>query len=227
MLSLKHPYISIDMHSGLSYGGGQQYSSDAMVRRCGCGIVAAADLLLYLNRWHLTVPAAFFDGVPEEGPVPSSLYDECILRLSRRFFPLIPYAGINGLMLMAGVERFFREQQMPFTARWCFASSRLWNRIEAMLRSDVPVILAAGPNFPIIWGKKRVRFYRKTADGSYRPTAGAKAHFFTVTGMDAEWLRISSWGRLYYLNRREFSDYARRDSLALTCNVLLVERKTS
>lgn len=225
MLSLQHPYIAVKTRSGESYGGGQQLSPDPMVRRCGCGVIAAADLLLYLSRWHMTMPAAYFDGLSEEGPIPLSAYNECILRMHRRFFPVIPYAGINGLMLMAGVQRFFREQQMPFTARWCFSESRLWDRLEGMLCRDIPVILSVGPNFPELWGKKKVHFYKKDSAGNYIPTAGAKAHFFTVTGMDDEWLRISSWGRLYYLNRREFSDYAKRDSLALTCNTLLIEKK--
>ena len=43
--------------------------------------------------------------------------------------------------------------------------------------------------------------------------------------MDEDWLRISSWGRLYYINRQDFEEYIHRYSLSFVSNVLLVERK--
>jgi hypothetical protein len=225
MYSIQHPYISVEAYGGKSYGGGQQFSGDAMVRRCGCGIVAGTDLLLYLSRWHMPQPADFFLELNEEGPLPFAAYNNCILRMRRKYFPVIPYAGINGLMLMTGMLRFFHDYRMPYTARWCFLKLPMWDRIAAMLREDIPVIMSVGPNFPLIWGNRRVRFYRKTGDGFYLPSSGAKAHYFTVTGMDEEWLRISSWGRLYYLSRLEFEQYVSRYSIGFASNILLVERK--
>jgi len=225
MTELKHPYISVDIHGRNSYGGGQQFSESAMIRRCGCGIIAATDLLLYLSRWHRFGASDYFAGLLAEPPLPFYAYTACLRRISKKYFPMIPYAGINGLMLMSGMERFFRDHGMPYTARWCFLSVPMWDRMSEMLRQDIPVIMSVGPNFPIIWGNRRVRFYIKTIDGAYIPAAGAKAHYFTVTGMDEDWLRISSWGRLYYLNRNEFQEYASRYSLGFTSNILLVEKK--
>ena len=224
MLTLQHPYISVDVHGRPSFGGGQQHSPDPMVRRCGCGIIAAADLLLYLSRYHLSGDDSF-DGLPAAGPIPLPDYNALILRLHRRYFPVIPYAGINGPMLMAGLLRVFRDRHMPFTARWCFSHARLWARMERQLQNDIPVILSVGPNFPMIWGKKTVRFYRKTDAGTFLPASGARAHFITVTGLDETWMQISSWGRLYYLSRADFIAYARGESLAPASNILLVERK--
>ena len=224
MLSIQHPYISVAVYGGASYGGGQQFSENAMIRRCGCGIVAATDLLLYLSRWHMTERIPLFDGLPSDAPVPFPAYTGLLSRMNRRYLPMIPYAGINGVMLMLGIQRFFHDYKMPFTARWCFAHSKLWERIEAMLREDLPVIMAVGPNFPFIWGDKRAAFYRMNRDGAYVRTSGARAHYFTVTGMDDEWLRISSWGRLYYLKRDEFEEYVHKYSLGFTSNVLLVEK---
>ena len=43
--------------------------------------------------------------------------------------------------------------------------------------------------------------------------------------MDDEWLRISSWGRLYYLKRSEFEEYVHKYSLGFTSNILLVEKR--
>ena len=225
MLSLQHPYISIALPHGKSYGGGQQLSRDAMLRRCGCGVVAAADLLLYLTRWHSHGAVDYFAGLLTDEPVPLPVYDALLRDLSRREFPMIPYAGINGVMLMAGMQLFFRRHGMPYTARWCIAPGRLWERIEEMLGADIPVIMSVGPNFPLIWGDKRVRFYAQTPTGGYVPASRAKAHYFTVTGLDCEWLRISSWGRCYYLRRREFEDYVKHASTTIASNVLLVTRK--
>ncbi len=226
MISLQHPYISVSMPGGTSYGGGQQFSDKAMIRRCGCGIVAATDLLLYLSRWHMTERVPFFDELLPDVPVPFPTYTVLLSRMNRRYLPMIPRAGINGLMLMLGVQRFFHDNNMPFTARWCLAQSRLWERINVMLRADLPVIMAVGPNFPMIWADKRTGFYRRTDDGAYVRSSGARAHFFTVTGIDNEWLRISSWGRLYYLNRREFEEYVHKYSLGFASNILLIEKRS-
>lgn len=225
MLTIQHPYISVAHSGNPSYGGGQQFSKNAMIRRCGCGVIAAADMLLYLTRWHSNGAVDYFAGLLEDKPIPLLSYDRCVQQLSRQYFPMIPYAGINGVMLMAGMQLFFRQHGMPYEAHWCFSPGKLWERIEKMLRSDIPVIMSAGPNFPLIWGDKRVRFYISAPAGAYIPVSGAKAHYFTVTGSDACWLRISSWGRLYYLSREEFEKYMLRDSLAITSSILFVERK--
>lgn len=225
MIALQHPYISLMLQNGTSYGGGQQFSKSAMIRRCGCGVIAAADLLLYLTRGHSNGAVDYFAGILEDKPIPLPVYDSLIQNLSRGYFPMIPYAGINGVMLMAGMELFFRRHGMPYAARWCFASGKLWARIEEMLRADIPVIMSVGPNFPLIWGGRQVRFYARSAAGNYVPVSGARAHYFTVTGLDENWLRIASWGRLYYLNRAEFEEYARRYSISVTSNILLIERK--
>ena len=226
MIALQHPYISVALSGrAISYGGGQQFSDNHMVTRCGCGIIAAADLLLYLTRWHPHGAVDYFAGLLGDMPIPLPVYDRCIQNLSRAYFPMIPYAGINGVMLMAGMQLFFRKHGMPYAARWCFAPGQIWERIEIMLRADIPVIMSVGPNFPLIWGDRKVCFYAKSPADHYIPVSGAKAHYFTVTGLDGAWLRISSWGRLYYLMRDEFEAYMRRDSISFTSNVLLIERK--
>ena len=224
MLCLQHPYVAVDVFGRTSYGGGQQFSHDPMIRRCGCGVIAAADLLLYLSAWHPRGAVEYFDGLLER-PIPFPAYQTCISRINQRYFPIIPYSGINGIMLMAGVQRFFREQHMPYTARWCFSPHKLWDRMENMLRQDIPVIMSVGPNFPKLWGNRRVRFYVRSEGRGFIPSAAAKQHYFTVTGMDEDWLQISSWGRLYYVNRREFEEYMRRYNLDFVSNILLIEKK--
>ena len=159
MLSLQHPYISVRFDGHGSYGGGQQFSKNRMVKRCGCGVVAATDLLLYVNRYHHETEIPPFRDLPREGPIPFPAYDACLQQMRKSYFPMIPYAGVNGLMLAAGMQLFFRRWNLPFSAKWCFGHARLWDRIETMLRADLPVIMSVGPNFPIVWGNKRACFY--------------------------------------------------------------------
>ena len=225
MISLQHPYISVLVEAGPSYGGGQQFSDNHMISRCGCGIIAAADTLLYLDRYHLQGKTALFRELSRSSPLSRPAYNDLIQNLRRHYFPVIPYAGINGLMLMAGMQRFFRDYDMPYTARWCASRSKLWLRIEEMLRQDLPVIMSVGPNFPIVWGNKKACFYVNKREEGLVPAANVKAHYFTVTGMDDKWLRISSWGRLYYLNRQEFEAYVREHSAGFISNILYIKNK--
>ena len=225
MLSIQHPYLSVAVHGGASYGGGQQFSENAMIRRCGCGIVAATDLLLYLSRWHMTERVSLFDSLLTDAPVPFPAYTGLLSKMNRRYLPMIPYAGINGLMLAVGMQRFFRRYALPYSCRWCFSGKELWRRIETMLQNDIPVIMSVGPNLTFFWQNETTRFYALHPSGELQPSSGAHSHYFTVTGMDEDWLRISSWGRRYYVNRKEFEHYARRKSIPLVCNILYIERK--
>lgn len=225
MFFLLHPYIAVSHNGHISYGGGQQLSEHPMVRRCGCGIVAALDTLLYLYRWHDAGPVPLFAPMREDKPIPASVYDAAVQVLRKNYFPMIPYAGINGVMLAVGMQRFFRRYDLPYSCRWCFSYRELWARIETMLANDFPVILSVGPNFPNLLGDEKACFYARLPSGDFKPASGAHSHYFTVTGMDETWLRISSWGRCYYLNRSEFEHYARRQSIPLVSNLLYIERK--
>ncbi len=226
MLSLRHPYISVLHENRKSYGGGQQFSADPMVRRCGCGIVAALDTLLYLYRWHDVGLVPLFVPYRFDRTISDTEYNTLVFYMRRHYFPMIPYAGINGIMLAAGMQRFFRHYDLPYSCRWCFSYRELWSRIETMLANDLPVIMSVGPNLPFFWRRERANFYTRQFSGELQLSAGAHAHYYTVTGIDEDWLRISSWGRLYYLKRSEFEDYVARHSAPFVSNILYIERKT-
>ena len=89
-----------------------------------------------------------------------------------------------------------------------------------MLSDDIPVILAVGPNLPFVWKKEKLTFYTKNHEGNLLPTAKTKAHFVTVTGRDGAWLRISSWGKEYYISIREYREYVKSHSSFLVSNVI-------
>ena len=45
MLTLRRPYPRVRKNDRLTYGGSQMLADTALIRSCGCGPVAALDLL--------------------------------------------------------------------------------------------------------------------------------------------------------------------------------------
>ena len=100
MHRLQHPYPAVAMGAAVSCGGNQNWSSRWDLRRCGCGAVAMTDLVLYLTRHH------GWDGPAEAAldPVPLADYDRLCSSLQRKYLPMVPPVGVNGLALAAGVS---------------------------------------------------------------------------------------------------------------------------
>ena len=113
-----------------------------------------------------------------------------------------------------------RERKIPYRAVWMLSGQKLWDRVEEMLRRDLPVILSVGPNFPAFWANDRLPFYVRTVDGVFRKAAATKGHYVTVTGLDGNWVQISSWGRRLYINRTEYMLYTRKHSNFVFSNIL-------
>ena len=157
--------------------------------------------------------------------IPLSVYNSFASRLHRGFLPLIPGRGINGLMLTGGLELFFLRWRMPYSIHWGARSGSLFENIELMLMRDIPVILAVGPNFPLFWQKNTLSFYCREPDGTLVKSCAARAHYVVVTGMDEDWLRISSWGREYYINRGEYTAYGKKHSIPILNSIAVIKPK--
>ena len=224
MLSLKHPYISVAYKSGPSFGGSQNLSNNRTLASCGCGVIAAADLLLYISAWHKGLP--ILEQNPENNySIEETAYQNWITQLNKRYFPLIPHFGMNGLGLMFGMEAYFKRHGLPYSCHWCVSDKGIWNKVQKMLEDDIPVIMSVGPNFPFIWKKGKAVLYYKNDSGEYVPASSVKAHFISITGMDEQWLEISSWGKRLYLNRRMYEEYVSKYSAALVSNILYIRKK--
>lgn len=211
VLGLQKNYVQVNCSGRLSYGGSQMWSPSETIRVCGCGPVAVLDTLLYLRQ-------------QQGSPISQEEYNKKLERLSRRYMPLIPPFGANGLLVAAGMNMLLREYHLPYRAFWAVSRRKFWTRMEDLLRQDLPVIFSIGPNFPAVWSKHRLTFYGKKPDGTFVPVSSAKAHYITATGMDEEWLRISSWGRQYYIKRSEYDEYVRKYSASLVSNILMLRR---
>ena len=174
------------------------WSDHKVVRRCGCGPVAAYDLLLYLEKKH---------GKDFSFPLTRQEYIRGLEKLQRRYFPLLYPRGINGLLLTFGLNRMFLERRLPYVAVWAASGRKLFARMADMLRHDIPVVLSVGPNFPLVWQKNRLVFYRLASDGRFLPAADV------------------SWGRSYYIRIDEYEDYVNRYSNFLFSNLVLIRQK--
>ncbi len=207
---LKRPYPAVRTPTGLSYGGNQGWSADRSMKRCGCGVVAALDLLLYLT----------------ESPAPSiDSYCRQLETIRRKYLPILYPFGMNGLTLAFGLNRLFLHEGLPFQAEWCFTGHNLTDRIRQLLDADFPVILGVGPQIPKIWKRDGLRFYRKAQDGSYIPAVSVCAHYITITEIDTEWMGFSSWGRKYFIRQDELRAYIRKHSTYLFSNILYIRKR--
>lgn len=216
-MELRNPYPAIDAGS---FGGDQRRSADPVMRRCGCGVIAATDLLLYLGRYHPGCALPSLTALGDEA-LTQERYDALTRRLRRRYFPLLYPVGIHGPTLALGLNRLFRQNGIPYTAHWGVPKAVLFETMEEMLRQDLPVIFSVGPNFPQVWKQERL-FMRQTDSGG---KAGVRAHYMVVTAMDEKTLTVSSWGRQYIISRSDYLRYIRCSSSALVSNLLWLRKK--
>ena len=220
---LRHSIPAVDSNGLLTYGGSQLLSDSAVIRKCGCGVVAAADLFIYAHRNRTGCECALFDGFGRTLPIPLADYNAVLKALCRRYFPLTPPFGINGLGLVCGMNLFFRAYKYPLRAHWGVRYGELWRSIEAMVDVDLPAIIAVGPNMPRFWQNNRLGLYTRLPDGSYKRISAVKAHYMSVTAIDGEWLTVSSWGRRYCISRAEYDAYTRAYSNGLLCNIAYIK----
>ena len=225
MCKLKGNYIKINYGGLETYGGNQRLSSDRVIKKCGCGIVAALDTLLYLKSccgWTEVPELGAFEG---EASMSGESYESCLAAMKRKYFPVLYPLGTNGMAIALGMSRFFKAHCLPYRAAWFPATAGMWGRMEKMLEADIPVVCAVGTNFPKFWEKKGLALQVPGLSGGLCPSADARAHFVTVTGLDKDWMQISSWGKKYHVSRRDFISYARGISNPLLCGILYIERK--
>ncbi len=210
---LKHPLFGFKEDTDNSYGGDQWWFSSKRLQGYGCGVIACANI----------ITQCIFTG-PGLRHISREDYIKEAGKLTRFYIPVIPRFGVNGVFMSFGINLYFLFHRLPYRAFWGVSVKKRDIRIEEMLKANIPVCLAIGPNFPNLFGRHQIDLYRKEGDG-YVPDCRIKAHYVSVTAMDEEWYEISSWGRRLYINRQEYSDYLRKHSCRLFTNILVVKEK--
>lgn len=208
MPELKRPYPGIRYGETSSFGGDQNWFADGNFRRCGCGVIACADVLLYLHGYAVLSQEEYMDYV----------------NFLRRYFPLIPRRGIDGVRLAVGMNACLARADFPLRAGWSASGRKFWDRLTAMLADDLPAILSVGPRFPRFWSREGLALYRRGEDGGYVGAGCVRAHFLTATGLDEEWIRVSSWGQELAIARADYERYMHESSTTLLTNLLQLRR---
>ena len=89
---LCNPFPSIEKEGSLSYGGNQNWSSSKTIRKCGCGVIAGTDLLLYLDLNKQRCRTKFFEEVQDSnGIIEREQYLKYVHKMRRDYLPLIPH----------------------------------------------------------------------------------------------------------------------------------------
>ena len=215
--TLSHPFWPVTPFP--AYGISQQWSACPSVRGWGCGTAAALMVLGYLHLHHPDGRSAPFSALSS---APDRQYCRDLLDTAgRRYFPVLPHYGMNGLSLAFALNRYFRRFRMPFSARW--RSIGVLPELTAMLENDIPVIFSVGPDFPLLWQKHPLDLYARPGDE--KAVQKVRAHYMVVTGMENGWLRLSSWGREYYLPAAAWQEHHKYHSGYLVDGIVQIRRR--
>lgn len=204
MKKLDNDFIKVYGTDGhVYYGGAQKWFEKKYVRNSGCGIIAAANLLLYLQgKREMTVDE----------------YMDFAGKLKKRMV-LVPGLGMNAVMLSALLNGSFKKLGIRKKAVPRITPIKFYGKIEKMIGSGIPVVMALGRDFPLIWRKDKVGLFMEAGEAK-RHVKDVSAHFVTITGIDDEWLTISSWGLKLYISRKELSKFAWKRSSWMLTNII-------
>ena len=92
-----------------------------------------------------------------------------------------------------------------------------------MLQNDIPVIFSVGPDFPLLWQKHPLDLYAHPGDE--KSVQKVRAHYMVVTGYHNGWLRLSSWGREYYLPAAAWNEHHKYHSGYLVDGIVQIRRR--
>lgn len=206
-------FISVKQEKTTYYGGAQAWFDKTRNQSMGCGIIAAANVILSLT----------------SADTKSYMYDRdeyMILanELSRRYIHVLPKFGINGIFLAIGMNRYFWKNKIKYRASWGTRRKRIWDEAQRMLDENIPVILAIGPIYPFVWKKKKLPLYIKNGS-AYVVSTYTSAHYVTITEINDDYLTISSWGKKFYVYKKDFMLYVRKQSNFLFSNIMIIKRR--
>jgi len=257
IVELSRPdYVPVTKASTTYYGGSQMwfsknhwYSKDYILHHYGCGVIATADMLLYLalQKEALQTPATdiILKGHSE---MEYTDYLSFVHHINKQYTKVRRIIAVLGPTVASAINAYADKYGLRYQASWKWKLTYydMYELIEEMLRKDIPVILSIGPNTPILWGKKGIPFYERCEidyqEDTEKPSGAPKpyyykpvqqninGHYVTVTGLIKDevaeriMLRISSWGKKYYINYEEYRDYIENTSGTFTSSMVHVRR---
>lgn len=256
-IELSNPkYVPVIKNSGTFYGGSQMwfpekswYSKDYILRNYGCGTIATADMLLYLAMQNDSMQTSMTNAVLQDDKlVKYDNYENYVRQIDKHYTNTRHIIAVLGPKVAFAINSYANKYKLGLKAKWRWKLTYydMLDVIEEMLRMDIPVILAIGPNSPNLWGKKGIPFYKrkeiyiddivnsilKEKPYYYQEVKqGVNGHYVVVTGLIKDdiagriMLRISSWGEMYYINYEEYRDYIDTVGSTWTSSLVHVNKK--
>lgn len=168
-------YVTIKTAEGLMYGGDQKLFGST-VRKSGCGMIAACDMILFLR-------GETQQSFSEYGKFVEDIRDnEAYKRTSN---PI----GLSPFKTARLVSRHSENLRFVFLSHVFFGEKKLVRYIEKSIAAGLPIILRIGAN-----GKKLPYNIVYPASGFRRASGHMTWHYITVTGISGDVLTFSSWG---------------------------------
>lgn len=216
----------------------------------GCGLIAMADLALYLARRD---PGTFSTNITNianvENPIDFNKYKEYILSFNRKYVDLHnPLPGsrlhinnIDGFMGMK-LNSYFKDNNINYRANMCvqddFMRNNIWtDRIQYLISKNIPAIICIGPSSDEdkvpLYNRSQSDIYKKAI---YNKSTSVNNHYFTVTAVIEDMVmkdndnyrgvmyEVSTWGKKYYMSEKEMSSFIDKYTSLFT-NVMYISEK--
>lgn len=226
-----------------------RFNKDSILRNYGCGTIATADILLYFAMQNEAMQTELTAAVlqDEKGVIYES-YDRYVRKINRDYTHTRPIIAVLGPKVARAINSYSRKYNLGLKAswRWKLTYYDMLEIMEEMLGKDIPVILSIGPNWPNLRGSKGIAFYERKEIDLYVPDGSqtvkkpyyyhaveqaVNSHYVVATGIVKDditsriMLRISSWGRMYYINYEEYRDYIDTASRTWLSSLVEIKRK--
>lgn len=172
-------YIKIFTKNGSCMYGGNQSLFDVKVKKSGCGMIAACDVILFLSGRN-TVPIPLCEYEKFVGKI----RQEIAYRKTSNPFGIFPQRVVKIL------NKYVNEHEFVFRSRLSLNYEKLKNYIHETLKQGIPVIVRIGEN------EKKLPFkISYPATGNRAGEGRMRWHYITVTGISEKGvLTFSSWG---------------------------------
>lgn len=165
-------YVKIKNMNLISYGGNQNWSKSKKMQKVGCGVIAMADLTMYLAEQN---PNMMTDAIRKINK-PKGLYNKHDYLEYVKFFYvhyviLMMHKGMLGIALKHTMNRYFMLNDIGLKAKWKMMQSddAMIKDIKHLIRKNKPVILSIGPNRYNPFGKKGISMYVERMETSRHP----------------------------------------------------------
>ena len=221
MPGLKNDWIRVKTDVGETFGGNQKHCDLEILQKAGCGVIGATDLMLYLGKYHPRYSSLEFSW--KKDVLKLEEYHKFTKKLWNKYLFVIPGHGMSGFVLALGMNIYFLTHKIPLFAQWGVRPRKLQQRIDQMLEAELPVILSVGPNLPFFWRKKKLNLYTKE-NGKCRIANETRSHYMTVVERKGRWLRVSSWGKEYYVDGKEYLQFMSKYSNCIMNNILYIRK---